>query len=187
MNESLTTRTQHTGVSKAGPSPGFSSRGDQKQEGGTTFLKYCIGCMQQPGGQTWNGGHRFQLGRPGTTGPPLATGLVERLTKVGTNCQKITPVLGWAKVRTRELRRRRWIILKVWTKTKALMIHRYPTTEKGAASLRCSWFDESRSNEFWPKSDLLRTTCSVFHLRYFPQFYALFGRLWRVISFLKPT
>jgi len=42
----------------AGPSPGFSSRGDQKTEGGaknqrgTTFLKYCIGCMQQPGGQT---------------------------------------------------------------------------------------------------------------------------------------
>jgi len=26
--------------------------------------------MQQPVGQTWNGGHRFQMGRLGTTGPP---------------------------------------------------------------------------------------------------------------------
>jgi len=26
--------------------------------------------MQQLGGQTWNGGHRFQMGGPGTTGPP---------------------------------------------------------------------------------------------------------------------
>ena len=45
-----------------GPSPGFSSRGAKNQkEGpktrrGATFLKYCIGCMQQPGGQTRNGG-----------------------------------------------------------------------------------------------------------------------------------
>jgi len=31
--------------------------------------------MQQPVGQTWNGGHRFQMGGPGTTGPPLATAL----------------------------------------------------------------------------------------------------------------
>jgi len=43
----------------AGPPPVFSSRGGQKPEGegqkpegGATFLKYCIGCMQQPGGQT---------------------------------------------------------------------------------------------------------------------------------------
>jgi len=25
--------------------------------GGSTFFKYCIGCMQQPGCQTWNGEH----------------------------------------------------------------------------------------------------------------------------------
>jgi len=43
---------------ETGPSPGFSSRGAKIQmEGpktrrGETFLKYCIGCMQQPGGQT---------------------------------------------------------------------------------------------------------------------------------------
>ena len=43
--------------SVSGPSPGFSSRGTKKQkEGpktrrGATFLKSCIGCMQQPGGQ----------------------------------------------------------------------------------------------------------------------------------------
>ena len=36
----------------AGPSPGFSSRGGQKPEGGAKFLKYSIGCMSQPGGQT---------------------------------------------------------------------------------------------------------------------------------------
>jgi len=42
----------------AGPSPRFSSRGGHKPDGGAkkqmgaTFLKYSIGCMQQPGGQT---------------------------------------------------------------------------------------------------------------------------------------
>ena len=30
--------------------------------------------MQQPGGQTWNGGHRFQMWGPGTTGPPAGDG-----------------------------------------------------------------------------------------------------------------
>jgi len=43
---------------ETGPSPGFSSRGAKNQkEGpktrrGVTFLKYSIGCMQHPGGQT---------------------------------------------------------------------------------------------------------------------------------------
>jgi len=52
----------------AGPSPRFSSRGaknqmeGQKTRRGPTFLKYSIGCMQQPEGQTWNRGHRFQMG-----------------------------------------------------------------------------------------------------------------------------
>ena len=58
----------------AGPSPGFSSRGAKNQKG-CHILKYSIGCMQQPVGQTWNGGHRFQMGEPGTTGPLLATAL----------------------------------------------------------------------------------------------------------------
>jgi len=31
--------------------------------------------MQQPVGQMWNGGHWFQMGGPGTTGPPLAMAL----------------------------------------------------------------------------------------------------------------
>ena len=57
------------------PSPGFSSRGSQRPEGGAKILKYSIGCFQQPVGQTWNGGHRFQMMGPGTTGPPLATAL----------------------------------------------------------------------------------------------------------------
>ena len=30
--------------------------------------------MQQPGGQTWNGRHKFQTGGPGTTGPPAGDG-----------------------------------------------------------------------------------------------------------------
>jgi len=42
---------------------------------GATFLKCSIGCMQQQGGQTRNGEHRFQMGGPGTTGSPLATAL----------------------------------------------------------------------------------------------------------------
>jgi len=29
--------------------------------------------MQQPGGQTWNGGAPISNGEPGTTAPPLAT------------------------------------------------------------------------------------------------------------------
>jgi len=58
----------------SGPSSGFSSRGGQKPERGAknqkgaTFLKYSVGCMQQPVGQTWNGRRRFQMGGPGTTG-----------------------------------------------------------------------------------------------------------------------
>ena len=56
---------------RSGPSPEFSSRGSKKQKGGHIFkIQYWI--MQQPVGQTWNGGHRFQMGGPGTTGPPLA-------------------------------------------------------------------------------------------------------------------
>jgi len=31
--------------------------------------------MQQPGGQTWNGGHRFQIGGRAPLAPPLATAL----------------------------------------------------------------------------------------------------------------
>ena len=30
--------------------------------------------MQQPVGQTWNEGHRFQMGGTGTTGPPAGDG-----------------------------------------------------------------------------------------------------------------
>jgi len=60
----------------AGPSPGFSSRGGQKPEGGAKFLKYSIGCMSQPGGQTWNRGASISNG--GGRAPlalPLATAL----------------------------------------------------------------------------------------------------------------
>ena len=49
--------------------PEFSSRGGQKPEGWATFLKYGIGCMEQPGGQTRNRGEQISNGRPGTTGP----------------------------------------------------------------------------------------------------------------------
>jgi len=63
-----------------GPSPGFSSRGGQKPKGGAknhkraTFLKYSIGCIQQPGSQTWNGGAPISNGGPGTF--PTSWGLL---------------------------------------------------------------------------------------------------------------
>ena len=66
---------------ETGPSPGFSSRGAKNQkEGpktrrGVTFLKYSIGCMQHPGGQTWMGGTDFKWGGRAPLAPPLATAL----------------------------------------------------------------------------------------------------------------
>ena len=50
------------------------ARRQELAAGGGTFLKYCIGYMQQSGGQTWNGGHRFQMRGAGTTGPPAGDG-----------------------------------------------------------------------------------------------------------------
>ena len=60
----------------ASPSPGFSSGGGakarrgQKPEGGATFFKYSIGCMQQPVGQTWNVGTPTSNGGTGHHWPP---------------------------------------------------------------------------------------------------------------------
>ena len=54
----------------AGPSPEFSSRGGQKNRRGSTFLKYSIGCMQQPVGQTWNGVAPITNGVAGHHCPP---------------------------------------------------------------------------------------------------------------------
>jgi len=62
----------------SGPSPGFSSRGEksrrrgQKAEGGGTFLKHSIGCMQQPVDQTWNRGAPISNGGGGHHCPPPA-------------------------------------------------------------------------------------------------------------------
>ena len=50
-----------------GPSPVFSSRVGSKTRRGATCLEYCIGCMEQPGGQTWNGGAQVSNGGSGTT------------------------------------------------------------------------------------------------------------------------
>jgi len=56
---------------QADPLPEFSSRGakNQKERPKTrrvgTFLKYSIGYMQQPVGQTWNGGTSTSNGGPG--------------------------------------------------------------------------------------------------------------------------
>ena len=66
----------------AGPSPRFSSRGaknqmeGQKNRSGATFLKYSIGCMQQPGGQTWNGGAQSSNGGTGHHWSPAGDGHV---------------------------------------------------------------------------------------------------------------
>jgi len=65
---------------QAGPSPRFSSRGGHKPKGGAKnqkgghILKYSIGCMQQQGGQTRNGGKPISKGGPGTTAPPAGDG-----------------------------------------------------------------------------------------------------------------
>jgi len=58
----------------AGPLPGYRSRGAKNHKGGT-FLKYNIGCMQQPGPKHEIGGHRFSMGGRNTTATPLATAL----------------------------------------------------------------------------------------------------------------
>ena len=60
---------------QSGPSPGCSSEGPknrrgQKPEGGATFLKYSVGCMQQPVGQAWNGGTPISNGGAGHHWPP---------------------------------------------------------------------------------------------------------------------
>jgi len=48
----------------------------QKPDEGATFLKYSIGCMQQPGGAKREmGGHRFQMGGRAPLPLPLATSL----------------------------------------------------------------------------------------------------------------
>ena len=65
-----------------GPSPGFSTeRAKNQKEGPKTrrgggIFKYIIGCMQQPGGQTWNGGGTdFKWEGRAPLVPPLATAL----------------------------------------------------------------------------------------------------------------
>ena len=42
---------------------------------GGKLKKYCIRCMQQLWGQTWNERAQISNGGPGTTAPPLATAL----------------------------------------------------------------------------------------------------------------
>jgi len=61
--------------------PKTRSRG-QKPEGGATFSKYSNGCMQQPVGQTWNWGHRFQVGG-GHYWPPVGDGPVNQVYTPG--------------------------------------------------------------------------------------------------------
>jgi len=62
-----------------GPSPGFSSRGGQKPRGGT-FLKYCIGCMEQPGAKRAMGGTDFNWGA-GHHWPPAGDDPVENVSE----------------------------------------------------------------------------------------------------------
>jgi len=68
---------------RPGPSPGFSSRGDQKpegraknQKGGPHFKNTVLDVCSNQGTKREMGGHRFQMGGPGTTDPPLATTLL---------------------------------------------------------------------------------------------------------------
>ena len=61
--------------------------------GGGTFLKYSIGYMQQPRGQTCNGGAPISNGVPGTTAPPLATALVSPEEDWLNECSKYSATL----------------------------------------------------------------------------------------------
>jgi len=51
-----------------------TSRRGKNPEGGATFLKYCIGRIQQPGVQTWNGGTQISNGGAGYHCPPTGDG-----------------------------------------------------------------------------------------------------------------
>jgi len=61
---------------RPGPSPGFSSKGGQKpggaknQKRGPHFKNTVLDVCSNQGAKCEIGGHRFQMGRPGTTGPP---------------------------------------------------------------------------------------------------------------------
>jgi len=58
-----------------GPSPGFSSRGGQKPEGGGHIFKMQYWMYAATGGPNvkW-GGTDFKWGGAGTTGPPVGDG-----------------------------------------------------------------------------------------------------------------
>jgi len=88
----------------------------------STFLKYSIGRMQQPMGQTWNGGAPISNGGPGTTGPPLETALgllycwsSLRNNNMATNLQKFTLYYG----------SRRFVAWNCWTYTSSQLMQRY--------------------------------------------------------------
>jgi len=56
--------------------------GAKNQKEGGRFLKYSIACMQQPVGQTWNGGALISNGGAGRNCPlPLATALTVRFPR----------------------------------------------------------------------------------------------------------
>jgi len=56
-----------------GPSPEYSSRGE-KPEGGAHFKNTVLDVCSNQGAKREMGGHRFQIGGPGTTGPPAGDG-----------------------------------------------------------------------------------------------------------------
>jgi len=63
-----------------GPSPGFSSRGAKNQKEGSKtrrgphFKNTILDVCSNRGAKREMGGHRFQMGGPGTTGPPAGDG-----------------------------------------------------------------------------------------------------------------
>jgi len=73
--------------------------GGPKTRRGATFLKYSIGCMQQPVGQTRNGGEPISNWGPGTTGPPLATALNSKFFKIPCLVVGKIPGFGFGKTR----------------------------------------------------------------------------------------
>ena len=72
FNHFLAVQARRKNLAAGGQKP---EGGAKNQKGGATFLTYCIGCMQQPRGHTWNGGHKFQMGGQAPLPPPLETTL----------------------------------------------------------------------------------------------------------------
>jgi len=66
-----------------------SQKEGPKTRRGGTFLKYCIGCMQQPGGANVKWGARISNGEGGHHWPPLLATALYVFNKLCAKCQVV--------------------------------------------------------------------------------------------------